>query len=461
MRKHRRQKQAVLNDQQQKYVDRILKGEVKEVEQELFAVKAQEAGQELQVLLETATNSREGHDLARQLADQHNYGTLRRKEIVVTIKDGQHIAIPTYYASRLGKPKGPKKPGPNGRGKHILLAYWGFTNKYSPGHTEHVARCGVSSASYDLAEAELQAQGMDITSKKIDHVVQVVGEQARYIGPTGLLARGETLAGKRVIVTIDGGRVRLRLTKTGRPVKGQKGPRFDTPWKEPKLVVITEIDEFGNKRKNTKPIYEATMSGPEEVYSLLTTLCDKLQLNKAKEVVFVNDGATWIWNLLPRLKADYPDVPITGIVDYFHACEHITELTEAHKLKSESEKKLWAIELAGLLRNGHFQQFIDMVKAEAKRSHCPELLNHLKYFETKRDYMHYDQYEKAKLPIGSGTVESAVKRVINSRLKATGSFWGLGNVDRMLHLRCALMAGRWQYLIANVFNAGRLTLQGK
>ena len=55
-----------------------------------------------------------------------------------------------------------------------------------------------------------------------------------------------------------------------------------------------------------------------------------------------------------------------------------------------------------------------------------------------------------KLPIGSGQVESAVRRVINLRFKAPGSFWTETTVSGLMHLRAAFKAGRWDEMMIGV-----------
>jgi len=50
------------------------------------------------------------------------------------------------------------------------------------------------------------------------------------------------------------------------------------------------------------------------------------------------------------------------------------------------------------------------------------------------------------LPIGSGTVESAVRRVINLRLKDPRTFWYKENAEKILMPRSYYKAGRWNYL---------------
>jgi hypothetical protein len=64
--------------------------------------------------------------------------------------------------------------------------------------------------------------------------------------------------------------------------------------------------------------------------------------------------------------------------------------------------------------------------------------------------MRYVTLEARKLSIGSGQVESAVRRVINLRFKAPGSFWRETTVSGLMHLRAAFKAGRWDEIISGV-----------
>jgi len=372
---------------------------------------------------------------------------------------GLHTDTIQYDALHIGKKKGPQRTGPNGRGIHVLLAYWGYTNKYSPSHVEQVARCGVGSASYDLAQAELQAQGMTISSKTVDHIVQEIGGRAQNIRSQVLIGSGETLSGKRVLISLDGGRVRSRELKIGRPRKEQKHVGFTTPWREPKLLVITEIDTMGKKKKGVKPLYEATMGGPEELYQLLTSLCERLKLAQAQEIVCIGDGSAWVWGIFDTLIKDLAiSDKTTQIADYYHAVEHVTIIAELHSGKNEAEKRQWVVSLSRLLREGKFDLMKQLVTTEAERLQLPEMLKAFSYFDNHRQWMRYDEYERKKLPIGSGIVESAIKRVINQRIKSPGSFWKLENVEKVLQLRCALMAGRWQVFMNNFFSATSLPL---
>jgi hypothetical protein len=64
--------------------------------------------------------------------------------------------------------------------------------------------------------------------------------------------------------------------------------------------------------------------------------------------------------------------------------------------------------------------------------------------------MRYVTLERRKLPIGAGQVESAVRRVVNLRCKAPGSFWRETTVSGLMHLRAAFKAGRWDDVMIGV-----------
>ena len=56
--------------------------------------------------------------------------------------------------------------------------------------------------------------------------------------------------------------------------------------------------------------------------------------------------------------------------------------------------------------------------------------------------MGYARLKANNWPIGSGAVESAIRRVINLRLKGPGIFWYRENAEAMLMLRAYYKAGR-------------------
>jgi len=82
-----------------------------------------------------------------------------------------------------------------------------------------------------------------------------------------------------------------------------RAEKFDTPWREPKMFVITTCDENGKLNKESKPIYDGTF-GDDETFELLAAYLKNLEIDKAKDVQFLADGAPWIWNRVKLLSCD-------------------------------------------------------------------------------------------------------------------------------------------------------------
>jgi len=61
--------------------------------------------------------------------------------------------------------------------------------------------------------------------------------------------------------------------------------------------------------------------------------------------------------------------------------------------------------------------------------------------------MRYLRFKRRGLPIGSGAAESAIRRVINLRLKGNAKFWLAENAEAMLMMRCYLKTGRFEDFI--------------
>ncbi len=91
----------------------------------------------------------------------------------------------------------------------------------------------------------------------------------------------------------------------------------------------------------------------------------------------------------------------------------------------------------------------DADAAEALRGQCA-------YFRSRMHLMRYDELRRDGLPIGTGAVESAIRRIVNLRMKGPGIFWTPENAERILYLRCRAKAGRWSEVEAALHRSALL-----
>ena len=63
--------------------------------------------------------------------------------------------------------------------------------------------------------------------------------------------------------------------------------------------------------------------------------------------------------------------------------------------------------------------------------------------EANMDRMRYDLCWRRELPVGSGIVESACKRIVGSQLKGAGRHWSKAGANAVLAIRCCLENMRW------------------
>ncbi len=266
------------------------------------------------------------------------------------------------------------------------------------------------------------------------------------------LKPGESVAGKVVVIGIDGGRLRLRQKKRGRKASGLERQGYNTPWREPKLFTIYVLDEQGCVAKSCHPLHDATLGNADEMFGLPGEYLRNLQIQKARHVVFVGDGAPWIWDRVQLLLDDLSLDPeqVFQVVDYFHAVAHLWSLLELRKdLTSEERKRVYK-QWKSLLWNGDIPGLKAAVMHMARGRTRKKMLKSLGYFDTHDCRMQYQSFKEQNVPQGSGSVESAIRRVINLRLKAPGTFWTPAMAEYFLFLRSQLLSGRWLIFMTNV-----------
>lgn len=300
-----------------------------------------------------------------------------------------------------------------------------------------------------LKEAQdmLTTRGCVLDFKTIRNIVKRFAARARSCQEQGELP-SETLdiSGCRVVISIDGGRIRTRKNKRGpKTKKGRR--RYHTDWREPKLFIIYVINDEGRMEKNFCPLIDASLKGPEKIFALLGFYLRKMHICKASSVAFIADGALWIWERAYALlhELGLQSAQIYFVLDYYHAVEHLSKLLELKKWPA-ADRKSYFKRYRRILLKGKTDAFFDFIESISKRSRSRAIIRERNYFAKNKSKMQYHFFASLQLPQGSGAVESAIRRVINLRLKGPGIFWHEDTANEMLMLRSYYKAKRWGML---------------
>jgi len=402
---------------------------------------------------------------AQGLAGAHSIGAYRSKgfkETTVTLLGGNSYPIRTQYllpASKGRRARARRRPGV---GLWPCLVALGIWWQSSPALAGETARQIADSCSFRDGLEALKRRGIDLGYKRTLAMYQRFSQRSAEqrdawvdkmvnAGSAGWCEAG-TLRGKTVLVSTDGGRCRERRPKRGRRLANGHH-RYGTPWREPKEIVIYVLDDEGRPDRKWLPIYDGTMGDCDDIFFMLWAYLGALGVHEAKQVIFVADGATWIWHRTFWLWAAVGLAPekVVEVVDWYHAVETLHAVAKAC-CWGESRRKAWVRKVQGYLYKGDVEHVVAEIQALAIGRRAKAVLKHRDYFQCNARRMRYQLLRAQKLPMGSGAMESAVRRVINLKLKSPGKFWLRVNAEATLHLRSYLKAGHWDHLVSRTLD---------
>lgn len=340
-----------------------------------------------------------------------------------------------------------------GKGAYFGLQLLGVCDRCTPALASEVAQLAAALSSFEDAQARLRQMGVEMSIRRIASVAYHFAQRARRQQELAGMGIEGSLAGKRVAVSLDGGRLRIRRIKRGKKTKKGRS-RYHTDWREPKLLVVYVVNETGRIDPAFAPVIDGTLQGPDEIFRLLEFYLAQLQITDAAQILFIADGAKWIWaRVAPMLQR----LGLTGrcreLVDFYHVIEHVHALAALKTTWGSSERKRWVSRQRRRLWRGEVQAFVTEIErfCRGKRG---------KTWARERDYLlrnaqagrlNYAKARRVKLPMGSGTMESAIRRVVNLRLKGASIFWTEEHAEQMLLLRTYYKSKRWQVLEHKAF----------
>jgi len=373
------------------------------------------------------------------------------REIYITTKSGIVVKVTTVYYTSKKKGKGRKKKRNAGLYPGLLLL--GVHDRCTPGLISEIGQTVASLGSFEEARHALAGQGVVLDVKTISDIAYRMAARARALQKSDGADYTINLQGRRVVISTDGGRIRVRQNKRGKKTaKGRN--RYHGKWREPKVVIIYVTDENGRRDKTFCPFIDGLMQGPDAVFALIRHYLSNLGISQAWKVLFVADGAQWIWDRVPGLMVSLglKAGQFYELLDFYRAVEHLSKVASLRNKLHGKKQKQWIKKQRKLLLTGKVDQVIDTIKSFCKGRNSKKIRTQLNYFIKHRARMRYDKMAQQGLPQGSGAIESAVRRVVNLRLKGPATFWKHKNAEAILLLRSYFKAGRWN-LLKNMANS--------
>jgi hypothetical protein len=260
-----------------------------------------------------------------------------RRVVTIRMLGGTLVAITaTYYHQKSDKKYRA------GKGFYPRLLLLGIHDKCTPALSSRASLFATAACSFEEAKRLMATlYGFSLGVKTIRIITKRFAMRARTCFQVGEVPLGEEFKGKRVVISADGGRVRTRINKRGRKTKKNRS-RYKTDWREPKLILVYVVNEEGEKDRKIPPIMDASLDGPDATFGMLLYYLKKLGVGAADQLLFVSDGAVWIWDriadLIKQLGIELKQCLLA--LDFYHAVEHLTSIATQKKWKQADAKKM-------------------------------------------------------------------------------------------------------------------------
>ena len=333
--------------------------------------------------------------------------------------------------------------GPAARGFFPLDERWELTGSvYSPERAKQVVWLASTRAYAEAAETferigrravpassiweETQRHGERL-KRQMEHQQAQVGVERVVLPPAGQDHH------QRLGVSLDGGKMHIRG-------EGWKEFKVGTVYE---VVVTPELDEatkeWVDQAHGVKMAYRAVLGSVAEFAPALWALAVEHRVPQAADQSVTADGADWIWNLADDL---FPDS--LQIVDWYHATGYLAGAAEALYPNDAAAAQRWRQARRTDLYLGQTHKIIEPLERAG-------LTTQAEYFRKHTRRMQYQEFHEQGYPLGSGTVESGIKR-FKHRLSGPGMRWSRRGAERMLVLRAAVMSGTFNALWAQAPN---------
>jgi hypothetical protein len=323
--------------------------------------------------------------------------------------------------------------------------------EFSPGVRRMLAVVGQASP-FDHGRQQMKLlAGLEVTTKAVERTAEAIGENIaareqeqiqRAVHLDLPMVVGEAVP--ILYVQMDGTGVPVVNKETvGRQGKTDGQPAHTREVKLGCVFTQTKWDHKGYPiRDPDSTTYTGAIETAEQFGKRIYLEAWNRGWSRAEQKIVMGDGAEWIWNLAAQ---HFPGA--VGIVDLYHARQHLWELARKLHPNDEVSQKVWMkVHQRRLLDQGKIEKLVCALRSIVSTN--PEVVEKIRteadYFERNAERMRYPKFRRQHLFVGSGVIEAGCKTVIGSRLKQSGMFWTVRGANAIIALRCCHLNARFE-----------------
>ena len=323
--------------------------------------------------------------------------------------------------------------------------------EFSPGVRRMLAVVGQASP-FDHGRQQMKLlAGLEVTTKAVERTAEAIGENIaareqeqiqRAVHLDLPMVVGEAVP--ILYVQMDGTGVPVVNKETvGRQGKTDGQPAHTREVKLGCVFTQTRWDHKGYPiRDPDSTTYTGAIETAEQFGKRIYLEAWNRGWSRAEQKIVMGDGAEWIWNLAAQ---HFPGA--VGLVDLYHARQHLWELARKLHPNDEVSQKVWMkVHQRRLLDQGKIEKLVCALRSIVSTN--PEVVEKIRteadYFERNAERMRYPKFRRQHLFVGSGVIEAGCKTVIGSRLKQSGMFWTVRGANAIIALRCCHLNARFE-----------------
>ena len=187
--------------------------------------------------------------------------------------------------------------------------------------------------------------------------------------------------------------------------------------------------------------YRAVLGDKATFAPALKAELARRRVRAVDKISTVNDGAEWIWDqvqsYLPAWRVE--------VLDWSHGMQNLAKAGNAAWGEGTEEARAWLAQRETELWHGQRMK-LDIALHQLPRRYKErgKAIRQVKgYVNHHWERIRYDRFREEGHPIGSGTVESGAKNVVQWRMKRGGQRWSRPGAKRMLVAVGEVHSRRW------------------